>query len=180
MLAKYLEASGLTKKICPRWLRPTFARHKSGRDVSPYPLREWLGSARLDTTQIAVQLSQKSSEKVMEAPSRRDCIGSYRLLIRSADLISISATFRFCLRPSSPFNDQWQHIANELPERCVLVSMPWQEKQRRIVGCVASYLRSYRKPVAAVDRAQRALRQGREEFVPTAGRSGSGRSPYRR
>jgi site-specific recombinase XerD len=69
MVAKYLAASGLTKKISPHSLRHTFATYKAERGVSPYVLREWLGHARLDTTQIYVHLARGSSKKVMEATS---------------------------------------------------------------------------------------------------------------
>jgi integrase/recombinase XerC len=69
MLAKYLKASGITKKISPHSLRHTFATYKAGRGVSPYVLREWLGHARLDTTQIYVHLARDNTRKVMEATS---------------------------------------------------------------------------------------------------------------
>lgn len=69
MLAKYLKASGITKKISPHSLRHTFATHKAERGVSPYVLREWLGHARLDTTQIYVHMARHNTKKVMEATS---------------------------------------------------------------------------------------------------------------
>ena len=69
MLAKYLKASGITKKISPHSLRHTFATHKAERGVSPYVLREWLGHARLDTTQIYVHMAREHSKKAMEATS---------------------------------------------------------------------------------------------------------------
>jgi site-specific recombinase XerD len=69
MLAKYLAAAGITKKISPHSLRHTFATHKAERGVSPYVLREWLGHARLDTTQIYVHLARQNTKKVMEATS---------------------------------------------------------------------------------------------------------------
>ncbi len=37
--------------------------------MSPYVLREWLGHARLDTTQIYVHMSRANAKKVMEATS---------------------------------------------------------------------------------------------------------------
>lgn len=67
MVAKYLKASGITKKISPHSLRHTFATYKAGRGVSAYVLREWLGHARLDTTQIYVHLARQDTKKVMEA-----------------------------------------------------------------------------------------------------------------
>ena len=69
MLAKYLKAAGITKKISPHSLRHTFATHKAERGVSPYVLREWLGHARLDTTQIYVHLARQNAKKAMEATS---------------------------------------------------------------------------------------------------------------
>jgi len=65
MLAKYLKASGITKKISPH----TFAIHSAERDVSPYVLREWLGRARLGTTQIYVHMTTENTKKGMEITS---------------------------------------------------------------------------------------------------------------
>ena len=69
MLAKYLQASGITKKISPHSLRHTFATYKAERGVSAYVLKEWLGHARLDTTQVYVHLARQNTKKVMEATS---------------------------------------------------------------------------------------------------------------
>ncbi len=69
MLAKYLKAAGITKRISPHSLRHTFATHKAERGVSPYVLREWLGHARLDTTQIYVHMARENTKKAMEATS---------------------------------------------------------------------------------------------------------------
>jgi integrase/recombinase XerC len=69
MLAKYLKASGITKKISPHSLRHTFATYKAERGISPYVLREWLGHARLDTTQIYVHMARENTKKAMEATS---------------------------------------------------------------------------------------------------------------
>jgi integrase/recombinase XerC len=69
MLAKYLKASGISKKISPHSLRHTFATYKAERGVSPYVLREWLGHARLDTTQIYVHMARENTKKAMEATS---------------------------------------------------------------------------------------------------------------
>lgn len=69
MFAKYLKASGITKKISPHTLRHAFATHKAERGVSPYVLREWLGHARLDTTQIYVHMARENTKKAMEATS---------------------------------------------------------------------------------------------------------------
>ncbi len=69
MVAKYLKAAGITKKISPHSFRHTFATHKAERGVSPYQLKEWLGHARLDTTQIYVHLARQNGKKLMEATS---------------------------------------------------------------------------------------------------------------
>jgi len=69
MFAKYLKASGITKKVSPHSLRHTFATYKAERGVSPYVLREWLGHARLDTTQIYVHMARENTKKAMEATS---------------------------------------------------------------------------------------------------------------
>jgi integrase/recombinase XerC len=69
MLAKYLKASGIMKKISPHSLRHTFATYKAELGVSPYVLREWLGHARLDTTQIYIHMARASTKKAMEATS---------------------------------------------------------------------------------------------------------------
>jgi site-specific recombinase XerD len=69
MLVKYLKAAGITKKISPHSLRHTFATYKAERGVSPYVLREWLGHARLDTTQIYVHMVRENTKKAMEATS---------------------------------------------------------------------------------------------------------------
>lgn len=69
MLAKYLNASGITKKFSPHSLRHTFATFRAERGVSPYILREWLGHARLDTTQIYVLMARVNTKKAMDATS---------------------------------------------------------------------------------------------------------------
>jgi len=58
-----------TLKISPHSLRHTFATYKAERGVSPYVLREWLGHARLDTTQIYVHIARQNAKKAMEATS---------------------------------------------------------------------------------------------------------------
>lgn len=49
-------------------LRHIFATYKAEWGVSPYVLREWLGHARLDTTQI-VHMARENTKKAMEATS---------------------------------------------------------------------------------------------------------------
>ncbi len=65
---RYLQSSGITKKISPHSLRHTFATYKAERGVSPYVLREWLGHARLDTTQIYVHMARENSKKGARQP----------------------------------------------------------------------------------------------------------------
>ena len=55
--------------LSPHSLRHTFATYKAERGVSPYVLREWLGHARLDTTQIYVHMAKENTKKAMEATS---------------------------------------------------------------------------------------------------------------
>jgi integrase len=50
-------------------LRHTFATCKAERGGIPYVPREWLGHARLDTTQIYVHLARQNTKKAMEATS---------------------------------------------------------------------------------------------------------------
>jgi site-specific recombinase XerD len=69
MVAKYLTVSGITKKISPHSLRHTFATYKVTRGVRRYVLREWLGHARLDSTQIYVHMTRENYKKAMEATS---------------------------------------------------------------------------------------------------------------
>ncbi len=56
------------------------------------------------------------------------------------------------LLPASqlPFKEHWQAIANELPAGSVLVYLPKQEKQRRIVRCVTSHMRDQGRSVHVI------------------------------
>jgi site-specific recombinase XerD len=49
LVAKYLKASGITKKVSPHSLRHTFATRKAEKGVSPYQLQAWLGHENLNT-----------------------------------------------------------------------------------------------------------------------------------
>lgn len=69
LLAKYVEQAGLTKKISPHSLRHSFATAKAEKGVTPFQLKEWLGHANLNTTQIYVHMGRQNSKKVMEATS---------------------------------------------------------------------------------------------------------------
>jgi hypothetical protein len=50
-----------------------------------------------------------------------------------------------------PFKKHWQAVANELPRGSVLVYLPQQERQRRIVRSVASHFRELGKRVTVMD-----------------------------
>lgn len=69
LVTKYRDAAGITKKASCHSLRHTFATHKAEAGVSPFQLKEWLGHASLETTQIYVHLARKNARKVMEATS---------------------------------------------------------------------------------------------------------------
>lgn len=69
VVAKYVRAAGISKKVSPHSLRHTFATQKAEKGVSTYQLQEWLGHSNLNTTQIYVHLSKQSGGKVMEQTS---------------------------------------------------------------------------------------------------------------
>ncbi len=69
IVAKYVQASGITKRISPHSLRHTFATQKAEKGVSTYQLQEWLGHANLNTTQVYIHLAKQSGGKVMEQTS---------------------------------------------------------------------------------------------------------------
>lgn len=69
IVAKYIQQAGITKRVSPHGLRHTFATEKARKGVSAYQLQEWLGHARLDTTQIYVHLAKQNGGKVMEQTS---------------------------------------------------------------------------------------------------------------
>jgi integrase/recombinase XerC len=69
IVEEYVRSSGITKKVSPHGFRHTFATQKAEKVVSPYQLQEWLGHARLDTTQIYVHMSKKNAGRVMEQTS---------------------------------------------------------------------------------------------------------------
>jgi site-specific recombinase XerD len=69
LVVKYRLTAGVTKKASCHSLRHTFATYKATRGVSAYQLQEWLGHARLDTTQIYVHLAKQDGRKAMDATS---------------------------------------------------------------------------------------------------------------
>jgi site-specific recombinase XerD len=69
LVAKYLKAAGITKKASPHTFRHTFGTYKAEKGVSPFQLKEWLGHASLNTTQIYVHMARANAKKVMEATS---------------------------------------------------------------------------------------------------------------
>jgi integrase/recombinase XerD len=69
LVVDYKTRAGITKKIGPHSFRHTFGTLKAQKGVSPFQLKEWLGHARLDTTQIYVHMGKQNAKKVMEATS---------------------------------------------------------------------------------------------------------------
>lgn len=69
LVVKYRIAAGIAKRASCHSLRHTMATYKAEQGVNPFQLKEWLGHARLDTTQIYVHLSKRSGRKVMERTS---------------------------------------------------------------------------------------------------------------
>ena len=61
------------------------------------------------------------------------------------------------LLPASqlPFKEQWQTIANDLPEGNVLIVLPRQAKQQRVICSVASQFRRMGKYVCVISKVQR-------------------------
>lgn len=52
-----------------------------------------------------------------------------------------------------PFKGQWQHVANSLPRGGLLIVLPDQAKQQRVVRAVASQFRKHGKRVQVIDQA---------------------------
>jgi site-specific recombinase XerD len=69
LVTRYRIAAKITKRATPHSLRHTFATYKAEQGVSPFQLKEWLGHANLNTTQIYVHMSRQNAKKVMEATS---------------------------------------------------------------------------------------------------------------
>ena len=69
LVVSYRQQAGIAKKVSCHSLRHTFATYKAEKGVSPFQLKEWLGHANLNTTQIYVHMARTNSRKVMEATS---------------------------------------------------------------------------------------------------------------
>lgn len=69
LVTKYRVAAGITKRPGCHSLRHTCATYKAGRGVSAFALKEILGHARLDTTQIYVHMAKDTVKKEMERTS---------------------------------------------------------------------------------------------------------------
>ncbi len=69
IVLKYRQAAGIKKAASCHSLRHTFATAKARQGVSAFRLKEWLGHAKLDTTQIYVHLGREGAQKIMEETS---------------------------------------------------------------------------------------------------------------
>ena len=69
LVTKYRTQAGITKKAGCHALRHTFATIKAKQGVSPFQLKDWLGHANLNTTQIYVHMAHDNAQKVMEVTS---------------------------------------------------------------------------------------------------------------
>jgi site-specific recombinase XerD len=69
LVVKYRRAAGIARNATPHSFRHTFGTLKAQQGVSPYRLKEWLGHAKLDTTQLYVHLARTGASKEMEATS---------------------------------------------------------------------------------------------------------------
>ena len=69
LIFRYRTEAGITNRAGCYALRHTFATRKAERGVSPFQLRDWLGHANLNTTQIYVHIAKKNAKKLMEATS---------------------------------------------------------------------------------------------------------------
>jgi site-specific recombinase XerD len=69
LVTRYRVAAKLTKRATPHSLRHTFATYKAEKGVSPFQLKEWLGHANLNTTQIYVHMARQNAKKLMGGTS---------------------------------------------------------------------------------------------------------------
>ncbi len=69
LVTKYRRGAQITKRAGCHSFRHTFATYKAQHGVSAFQLKDWLGHARLDTTQIYVHLAKRSGRKAMEKTS---------------------------------------------------------------------------------------------------------------
>ncbi len=68
LVKKYLKLAMITKPVSVHSLRHTFATYKAIH-VSPYQLRDWLGHASIEATQVYVHLGKEHARRAMEATS---------------------------------------------------------------------------------------------------------------
>jgi integrase/recombinase XerC len=69
LVTRYAKAAGITKKVSCHSLRHTFATYKAQQGISAYRLKDWLGHASLETTQIYVHMGKQNAQREMEATS---------------------------------------------------------------------------------------------------------------
>jgi integrase/recombinase XerC len=69
LIEKYRKLAGIEKQVSCHSLRHTFASAKAAQGVSAFQLKEWLGHANLNTTQIYVHMGKQNSRRAMEATS---------------------------------------------------------------------------------------------------------------
>jgi len=69
LVVKYRVRAGIARSASCHSLRHTFGTYKAEQGVSAFQLKEWLGHANLNTTQIYVHMARKNARKVMEATS---------------------------------------------------------------------------------------------------------------
>ena len=69
LIIRYAKAAGLSKKVTRHTLRHTFATSKAQQGISAYRLKDWLGHASLETTQIYIHLGKQNALREMEQTS---------------------------------------------------------------------------------------------------------------
>ena len=69
LIIRYAKAAGLSKKVTCHTLRHTFATAKAQQGISAYRLKDWLGHASLETTQIYIHLGKQNALREMEQTS---------------------------------------------------------------------------------------------------------------
>jgi len=69
LVTKHRQLAGITKKASCHSFRHTFGTLKAQQGISPFRLKDWLGHANLNTTQIYVHMGRQNAAKEMEATS---------------------------------------------------------------------------------------------------------------
>jgi site-specific recombinase XerD len=69
LVAHYHHQAGIAKKANPHVLRHTFATHKAKNVVNAFKLKDWLGRANLNTTQIYVHMAEGNTHRIKEQTS---------------------------------------------------------------------------------------------------------------